>query len=221
MSCLPPGWSRRPEPRQSAAEKARLCYIPEMSRRLAAAVLGIAFLPACGKKVEDPIVTPIRTFAGADLKADQIQIDELRESGDQAIAEITVKTAVRMKKENGQWVIDEIRLGDRHWEKAENILAAIQTRRTQRTSGQLNQIAGGIRGYQADRGSLPQAEDFEALIDMLAPRFLQQVVRLDAWSRPFRYRLLAGGGYDLRSSGPDGYFDTEDDLVSEKADVQR
>jgi len=111
-------------------------------------------------------------------------------------------------------VLEEIRIGDRRWEKAEFILEAINTRRTEGTRQELDELTGAIARYREARGSIPQAESFEALVDALSPRYLKQVVRLDAWSNSFSYSPLSTTTFDLRSAGPDGQFQTQDDLVA-------
>ena len=125
------------------------------------------------------------------------------------------RTAVKLKKVDGQWVIDEVRLGDRRWEKAERILAALNLQRRQGTQAQLGEIRQGIQRYRLENAQVPQAEGFTALIDSLSPRYLGRVIRFDSWSNPFRYKALGPENFDLRSAGPDGEFQTGDDILSE------
>jgi hypothetical protein len=38
---------------------------------------------------------------------------------------------------------------------------------------------------------------------------------LDAWGRKIRYEKLSGDSFRLRSAGPDGAFDTADDIIKD------
>lgn len=60
-----------------------------------------------------------------------------------------------------------------------------------------------IQQYQAEHGgALPDT------LDDLST----SVPLTDPWGNPLRYEPLDDGGYDLRSAGPDGQFDTADDI---------
>lgn len=180
-------------------------------------LLLIALLPlACGKKLDQQLQESVRQFDGLELPRKQVEIVEVQESGDFAIAELRVSTAAKLRKENGRWVIDEIRLGDRRWEKAATILAALRTERENQTHQTMQRLAVGIEEYREKEGKPPAAESFEALVDLLAPDYLAEVIRLDAWARPFEYRLISAQQFELRSAGSDGVFQTEDDLVWSK-----
>lgn len=68
------------------------------------------------------------------------------------------------------------------------------------------------------------AEGLAALLDGVervkgwrGPYLAERLTQKDPWGQPYRY--LSPGvhnekGYDLSSAGPDGKFDTEDDLVN-------
>ncbi len=177
-------------------------------------LIGTILLLSCGKSLDKQIQDQVRTTANAELDADAVEILSVRESGDQAIAEISVKTAVRMRKEGKHWVLDEVRLGDRRWEKVDRSLEALEESRKAETLGQSDQIAHGIHKYVEVSGQVPQVRSYEELIDTLNPRYLPTVIRVDSWWKPFGYEPLGNAAYDLRSAGPDGKFHTDDDLVS-------
>ncbi len=177
---------------------------------LALAVL----LPACGKKLDDQLKDTVRNLDNASLKRDDVEILQVTENGDLAIAEVKVRTAFKLRKKDGSWVLEEIRIGDRRWEKAATILEAINQRRAENTRRELDDLTAAIASYAKARGAVPQTEGFEALVDELSPLYLKQVVRLDAWSNGFSYSALSSDRFDLRSAGPDGQFQTADDIVA-------
>ena len=166
----------------------------------------------CGKSLEKQVQEQIRTFDHASLSEQQVEVQNVKEIGDHAVAEVRITTAVRLVKKDGDWVIEEFRIGDRRWERAEHILAVINEQRTETTVQQLNLITEGIRRYADLNQQLPKASGFEELMDILSPQFHNQVVRIDAWSNPFSYQAISADGYDLKSAGPDGDLGTPDDL---------
>jgi hypothetical protein len=172
-------------------------------------------LLACGKSLDQQVQEQVRTAGNARLDAEAVEVLSVRESGDQAIAEINIKTAVRMRKEGNDWVLDEVRLGDRRWEDVDRILEALDDSRKAETLSQLGKIAKGISRYVEDSGEVPQVMSYEELIDTLNPRYLPDVIRVDSWWKPFGYEPKGAAMYDLRSAGPDGEFHTEDDLVNQ------
>ncbi len=179
------------------------------------ALLILSFAAAsCGKKIEKQAEAQIRVLGGAELKDDQVSIGEIKDIGDYAVADVTIKTAVRLKKENGDWVIEEISLGKGRWEKMDHLLGLLEEKRKETTVGRLNSLAAGIERYRAEKGQVPQVGNFVQLVDVLSPHYLSEIVRIDGWSKSFFYDANGESGYDLRSAGSDGVMRTSDDLVA-------
>ncbi|HSR66840.1 MAG TPA: type II secretion system protein GspG [Acidobacteriota bacterium] len=185
-----------------------------MRRLTFALILTAVAVCSCGKSTQDQVAAAVGGFDSAQLGEKSVQVENLKASGDFATAEVTVRTAVKLRKKEGVWHLEEIRLGDRRWEKAEHLLALLNAQRAETGRRHLNLIAQGLQRYRQEHSRHPQAVDFRALIDLLTPKYMAQVIRFDPWSRPYRYQVK-GGGFDLRSAGPDGIFDSGDDLVAE------
>jgi hypothetical protein len=169
---------------------------------------------SCGKSLERQIRDQVRTFDGASLDQEQVEVTNVQEMGDHATAEVQITTGVKMIKENGKWVIEEFRIGDRRWEKAEHLLALIDEKRTATTLQQINSITVGIERYENLNRQIPQVSDFEELAAILFPRFQSRFTPTDGWNHPFWYRPKGAQEYELRSLGPDGRFGTSDDLIA-------
>ena len=184
-----------------------------MRARAASAVLLLLALTSCTKKLDRQVQETVRQFDNALLSSDKVEVLSVQESGDHVLAEIKVATAVKMVKREGTWIIEEIRIGDRRWEKAEHILALINEKRSETTRQQLDRLSKEIERFADLNQQVPQVTSFERLIDVLSPDYLDEIIRIDAWSRPFSYRRLSPDGYDLRSAGPDGKLGTPDDLI--------
>ncbi len=178
----------------------------------------VLFLPllACGKSLEKQIVDGLSNLDQARLGKGQVQVEKVRRTGNHAVAEVTLKTAVKLIRIDRAWVIEEIRLGDRRWEKVETILAALDEERSLRTRSDLQLIDSAIGSYRRERGKLPPAENFRELMDHLAPEYVQPTTELDGWFNPYVFRTLSAKDYDLRSAGPDGIARTSDDVTLEQ-----
>lgn len=168
----------------------------------------------CAKSLEKQAQDQVRTFAKASLGQKQVEVENIRSIGDHAVAEIQITTGVKMIKKDGEWIIEEVRIGDRHWEKAEDLLTVVREKRTGNTLQQMDQIAKGIARYSIVQGETPQVKNFEELMNLLSPRFLERIIRTDGWANPFSYQTQGGDNYDLRSAGPDGALETADDLMN-------
>ena len=184
-------------------------------KRVLAAVLFLPLL-ACGKSLERQIVDGLSNLDQARFGKKQVQIEKVRQTGNHAVAEVTLKTAVKLTRQGRTWVIEEIRLGDRRWEKVETILAALDEERSQRTRSDLKRIDSAIGRYRQEHGELPRAESYRELMDDLAPAYMQPTTELDGWFNPYVYRTLSANDYDLRSAGPDGIARTPDDVTLEQ-----
>jgi hypothetical protein len=191
-----------------------LCAIVIPVKRLGILVLLLS-LQGCAKSLERQIQDQVRTLDHAALGKKQVVVRNVQRMGDAAVAEVQVSTAVKLSKRSGKWIIEEIRLGDRRWEKVEHILELIEEKRSESSRQQMIQISSGIQRYAARTGEIPQVSDFQELMNLLSPEYLHEVVRIDAWSNPFFYKAMGESRYDLRSAGRDGRLRTDDDLITE------
>jgi len=146
--------------------------------------------------------------------ASRVHIKSINVTGSsEAIVEASFDGAFHLSADkNGNWAVTEVRTGDRCWESIELIRTAIRKEKILRTTADMRAIATALESFRKDHGSYVQAIDGRSLMDKLSPRYLDRLVRLDAWSHEFDY---SGGpsGYKLTSPGPDGKRQTGDDIV--------
>jgi hypothetical protein len=171
----------------------------------AALVSLVMALSGCGRSLERQTRDQLRTLGGAELDAKAVEVTNARASGGRATADVTIRTAVTLRQQGNEWVLDEIRLGDRRWEKVDRIVQALEQARSDETRRQMDKILAGIAGYRSAHGRLPELDGFVELIDLLNPEFLDEVIRLDGWQNPFHFKQ--------EDDGPDGKRGTDDDLV--------
>jgi hypothetical protein len=147
------------------------------------------------------------------LEKEDVDVVKLsRIGGSEAIAETQLKTAFRLEKVNGQWIVREIKLGHGQWEKIGNLSEALDHVKIEETNAMLDRIAEAIKKYRESTGNLPAFKDYIALSDQLAPQYLTPLIRLDSWRRPLDATHSDGNTILVCSAGPDGKFRTSDDL---------
>lgn len=132
--------------------------------------------------------------------------------GSEAVVETRLRTAFRMEKVRGEWVVREIRFGHGQWEKVGDLARALEEVKAEETRNALSRIAEAIRRYGKVHGSLPAFKDYVSLSDLLSPAYLTPLIRLDAWNRPLEAEQRGPDSILIRSAGPDGKHGTADDI---------
>ncbi|HZS47451.1 MAG TPA: type II secretion system protein GspG [Blastocatellia bacterium] len=151
----------------------------------------------------------------ANLQPNQVRIKSITAgAGGNAVVEAEIETAFKFSRSKTGWEVTDIRAGDSQWESVALMKAAFDKEKTLRTQQELSSLKIAIEAYRRERGRLVPARNIVELTDVLAPNFMPDVIRLDAWGRPLIY-TTAGTGYQLSSAGPDGKAGTADDIVIE------
>jgi len=73
-------------------------------------------------------------------------------------------------------------------------------------------VVQAIRVWMRDKGGSPPASLEELLSEDDSGDGYLSMVPGDGWGRPFVYRVLPDGSFLLRSAGPDGEHETDDDV---------
>jgi len=147
------------------------------------------------------------------LEKDDINVVHITQtSGSSVVVETRVKTAFRLQKVDETWEVRDIRIGNGQWEKIEDLAAALTQVKTEQTRLLLEQITDSIRNYHMDTGKIPEFEDYVGLSDLLAPKYMKSLIRLDSWRNPLRAKAPDAGSILITSAGPDLRFDTDDDI---------
>ncbi len=157
----------------------------------------------------------IARLAGIELPSDAVRVKSISAMNNSAVVVAQVETAFRFVNENDKWRVAEIRTGDRRWEDVDTLVRALNAEKTSRVRAELETIATALEAFHREHGSYVEAKTEAALIDFLSPRYLNRVIRIDAWHRPYEYEG-SRDSYVLRSLGPDGKAGTADDVVLSK-----
>ena len=146
------------------------------------------------------------------LEKEDVEVVEVSQtSGSEAIVETKLKTAFRLERVHGKWEVREVRLGHGQWEKVSNLEETLGRVRIEETQKLLDQLAVSIQLYRKGNGALPEFKDYISLSDLLSPRFMTPLIRLDAWRRPFGAERQKNS-IILWSVGPDGISGSADDI---------
>jgi hypothetical protein len=77
------------------------------------------------------------------------------------------------------------------------------------TAVNLESLSREVLSHAAEGEGLPES------LDALRKSHPTAAVLPDAWGRRIRYERLSDSSFRLRSAGPDGIFETEDDIVKD------
>ncbi|MBN2321490.1 MAG: hypothetical protein JXR49_20600 [Acidobacteria bacterium] len=147
------------------------------------------------------------------LEKDDIDIVHITQtSGSSVVVESRVKTAFRLQKVNDVWEVRDIRIGNGQWEKVEDLTTALTRVKNEQTRLLLEQVAASVEEYRRDTGKMPEFEDYVDLSDVLAPKYMKSLIRLDSWRNPLRAKALNTDSIQVISAGPDLRFNTDDDI---------
>lgn len=129
-----------------------------------------------------------------------------------ALAVTLLQADFRLAKDRSGWQVIGFRSGNRDWTNIGSAQGTLDSIKRDKTNADMNAIASALEAFRKERGSFVVSDKHIALIDILHPRFLSRVLRLDSWQHPYRYQGERDH-FTLRSLGPDGKENTADDIV--------
>jgi len=191
----------------------KILYLASM--RYGCFLICIALLAACGgrsisHKAARNLIVDLPREA---LEKEDVEVIKMTHvGGTEAIAETRLKTAFRFEKVGNEWVIREVRIGHGQWAKIDNLTRALEAVRIEETRNMLGQIAEAVLKYHSANNSMPVFEDYISLSDLLSPRYLTPLIRLDAWRNPLGAARPDGDTVVVWSAGPDREHGTADDI---------
>jgi hypothetical protein len=178
-------------------------------------LISLLLLTACGGRLMNKNLARdlIIDLPGESLEKEDVEVLKIVQvSGSEAIAQTALKASFRIEKSKGKWIVREVRLGHGQWEKVDNLMQALERVKRAETGEMLDRISEAVGKYREANGRLPSFKDYIALSDLLSPRHLTPLLRLDSWRRPFGAETTQQNSIVIRSAGPDGRFYTDDDL---------
>jgi general secretion pathway protein G len=160
----------------------------------------------------------IAAMLGVPLPSDDVRIKDVSQLGiplasaSSAIVVARVRLELRLENDRGSWRISAVRSGSGDWVGIDNLPGALDEAKRSRAGEELAALARALEKYRSDRGFYVSSDKEPILIDHLSPRYLSRVIRVDPWHNPYLYQGERDR-FELRSSGPDGKENTQDDIV--------
>jgi hypothetical protein len=160
----------------------------------------------------------VASLFGVALPSDDVRIKEISPFGlsmgseSAALVVAFVRADFRLSQDAKGWHVVEFKSGNRDWVNVAGLAAAIDQAKRSAATDELSTIAKALGDFRRERGSFVVSDSESVLIDHLSPRYLARVIRVDPWHRPYRYEGQPDR-YSLRSLGPDGKPNTQDDIV--------
>lgn len=179
-------------------------------------LLALVYAEAAGDLTPKEARKLIANMAGIKLPSDAVRVREVSMLGSSAVVVAQVETAFRFNKgDDGKWRVAEIRTGDNSWEDVEMLRRAVNTEKAERARAEMETLATALEAFRRERGFYIVARGESVLVDQLNPRYLQRIVRVDPWHKPYLYEGTRDN-YTLRSAGADGKENTADDVTITK-----
>lgn len=156
---------------------------------------------------------------GVTLPSDDIRISDISPFGfsfgssdESALITALVQLDFRLARDRSGWQVVGVKSGTRDWIDLRGVTASVDQLKRTTAANDLSLISQALDSYRRERGFYVVSDKESVLIDHLSPKYLTPVIRLDPWSRPYQYEGQKTA-YSLRSLGPDGKPNTEDDIV--------
>jgi hypothetical protein len=182
---------------------------------LLAASLLLFLLTACGGRMLNKNMAQdlIANLPGDMLESEDFVVEGVSQTNaSNAVVKTRVNAAFRFQKVGGKWILREVRVGNDQWESIDDLVKALRQVKEARTRVLLDTVSEAIEEYCLKNGELPRFNDYDSLSDLLAPEYLNPLIRLDAWERPLHVIRLNVNTVKLVSGGADGNLGSGDDI---------
>jgi hypothetical protein len=130
-----------------------------------------------------------------------------------AVAVCFIEATFRLAKgRDGKWHVIALSIGGTPSGDLQRLVAAVNTGKAARARAELETLRAALEAFRRERGFYVVAADATVLTDHLSPRYLENIIRIDPWNRPYKYEGTREH-YVLRSDGADGVTGTADDVT--------
>jgi hypothetical protein len=132
--------------------------------------------------------------------------------GGSAVVEAEVEGVFNLVRDGGAWRVASVKLGGEQFRDFDSIVRALDAEKTKVARADIDTLASALEAFRRERGSYVVADSETVLLDYLNPRYIEHIVRVDPWHRPYEYEGTRDA-FTLRSNGADGKPNTGDDLI--------
>ncbi len=147
------------------------------------------------------------------LTVGPLTVKQVSAQGSSALAEIAVECVFRLAKDaRGKWFVAEVSIGGESSGDLNSLWKAVNNPKAERARAELETVRAALEAFRRARGFYVVADNDSVLMDHLSPAYIKRIIRLDPWSRPYRYAGTRDA-YTLASDGADGKEGTADDVT--------
>jgi Type II secretion system (T2SS), protein G len=140
-----------------------------------------------------------------------LTVKGLTSLGSSVVAELAVEATFRLVRE-GRWRVTEVLFGNFASGDVADLWRRVDARKAERVRADLAAVVDALERYRGERGFYVASDSEVVLMDHLSPFYIERVIRLDPWLRPYRYAGTRER-FTLSSDGPDGKQGTPDDIT--------
>ena len=143
-----------------------------------------------------------------------LRIKLLSAMGSSGVAEIGIEAVFRLARgADRKWRVVEASAGEVSSGELSGVVAALDAQKSAQARADLKTMRDALEAFRVERGFYVVAADETVLMDHLSPRYIERIIRIDPWHRPYRYEGTRER-FVLRSDGPDGKTGTLDDITA-------
>jgi hypothetical protein len=135
----------------------------------------------------------------------------LSASGSSVVVEAEVEGVFDLVRDGGAWRVASVKLGDARLTDFDAVARTLDAEKSKLARADLDALANALEAFRRERGFYVVADSETVLMDFLHPRHIPRIIRIDPWHRPYEYEGTRDD-FTLRSLGPDGKPDTQDDI---------
>ncbi|HEV3468327.1 MAG TPA: type II secretion system protein GspG [Pyrinomonadaceae bacterium] len=147
------------------------------------------------------------------LSRGPLAVRQLTSLGSSVVAELTVAARFRLARDGwGRWRVSEVLIGDFATGDLDAVWRRADAHKGERARAELETVRAALERFRGERGFYVIADSEVVLMDHLNPAYIERVIRLDPWLRPYRYAGTRDR-FTLSSDGPDGKQGTPDDVT--------
>jgi hypothetical protein len=141
-----------------------------------------------------------------------LRIKQLSPMGSSVVAEVGVEATFNLARDAaGKWRVVEAAIADASSGELASLVSSFNSQKAARALAEMETIKAALEAFRRERGFYVVAGDETVLMDHLSPRYIERIIRIDPWHRPYRYEGT-GERFILSSDGPDGKAGTPDDV---------
>ncbi len=154
-------------------------------------------------------------------KKDDVYVEDVSNMGKSTIITAKIRIALSGIYKDKKFTPEEIRIGNGDWVPISFFKNTLLDYRYLKTRENMLKLSTGIINYALKNGKYPDVTNITDLLDMLHPKYIDEIVEMDGWNNFLSYKILKNkNGFRLISPGKDKKLFTKDDIIYENGEFK-